>query len=55
MKKLINLWNQTFTKYFDINQNGKLDFFEYFIILNVIFFYNIFFELLGNYIYDLIK
>jgi len=55
MKKLINIWKETFTKYFDINQNGKLDLFEYFLILTLIFIYNIFFEIIGNYIYDLIK
>lgn len=55
MKKLLDVWKNTFTKFFDINQNGKLDLFEYIIIINLIFFYNIFFEILGNYIYDLIK
>jgi hypothetical protein len=55
MKKLIDVWKQTFTKFFDINQNGKLDVFEYFLIIIFIFIYNMFFELLGNYIYDLIK
>jgi hypothetical protein len=52
IKNLINVWKETFTKYFDVNQNGKLDLFEYFIIIVIIFFYNIFFELLGNYLYD---
>lgn len=55
MKKLISVWKETFTKYFDINQNGKLDPFEYLIVITLIFAYNIFFEILGNYIYDLIK
>lgn len=55
IKKLIDVWKQTFTKYFDINQNGKLDKFEYFVIILLIFIYNIFFEVLGNYIYDFIK
>jgi hypothetical protein len=55
MKKLIDVWKQTFTRFFDVNQNGKLDIFEYIIILTAIFIYNIFFQVLGNYIYDLIK
>lgn len=55
MKKLFLVWKETFTKFFDINQNGKIDIFEYIIILLIIFSYNIFFELLGNFIYDLIK
>lgn len=55
MKKIISVWKETFTKFFDINQNGKLDTFEIIIIINMIFIYNIFFELLGNYIYDVIK
>lgn len=55
MKKLISVWKETFTKFFDINQNGKLDTFEYIIISVLIITYNLFFELLGNYIYDLIK
>ena len=33
MKKLIEIWQNTFLKYFDINQNGKLDRFELFILL----------------------
>lgn len=55
IKKLLNVWKETFTKYFDINQNGKLDLFEYITIITIIFLYNIIFEILGNYIYDLIK
>jgi hypothetical protein len=55
MKKLLDLWKSLFIKYFDINQNGKLDKFEVFIIILFIFIYNIFFQILGNYIYDLIK
>ena len=55
MKKLLDLWKNSFLKYFDINQNGKLDLFELFIIISFIFIYNIFFQILGNYIYDLIK
>lgn len=55
MKKLRDLWKNTFLKYFDFNQNGKLDGFELFIIISIIFVYNIFFQILGNYIYDLIK
>ena len=55
MKKLMSVWKETFTKFFDINQNGKLDTFEYIIVISIIFMYNIFFELLGNFIYDLIK
>jgi hypothetical protein len=55
MKKLIEIWQNTFLKYFDINQNGKLDRFELFILITIIFTYNIFFQILGNYIYDLIK
>jgi len=52
IKNLINVWKETFTKYFDINQNGKLDLFEYVVIIGIIFFYNMFFEILGNYLYD---
>jgi hypothetical protein len=55
MKKLLDLWKSLFIKYFDINQNGKLDKFEVFIIISFIFIYNIFFQILGNYIYDIIK
>jgi hypothetical protein len=55
MKKLVELWKNTFLKYFDINQNGKLDIFELLILVSIIFIYNIFFQILGNYIYDLIK
>jgi|TARA_B110000503_G_scaffold37416_1_gene61224 hypothetical protein len=55
MKKLLDLWKNLFLKYFDINQNGKLDLFELSIIISLIFIYNIFFEILGNYVYDLIK
>ena len=55
MKKLLDLWKNLFLKYFDINQNVKLDLFELSIIISLIFIYNIFFEILGNYIYDLIK
>lgn len=55
MKKPIDDWKALFLKYVDINQNGKLDRFEILIILSVIFIYNIVFEILGNYIYDLIK
>lgn len=55
MKKLLDLWKNSFLKYFDINQNGKLDLFELFIMISLIFIYNIFFQILGNYIYDLIK
>lgn len=55
MKKLISVWKETFTKFFDINQNGKLDTFEYTLVILLIFIYNIFFEILGNYIYDLLK
>jgi len=55
MKKLLDLWKNLFLKYFDINQNGKLDLFELFIMISLIFIYNIFFQILGNYIYDLIK
>lgn len=55
MKKLLLLWKNTFLKYFDVNDNGKLDLFEIFLILSVIVIYNLFFQILGNYIYDLIK
>ena len=55
MKKLLDLWKSLFIKYFDINQNGKLDKFEVVTIISFIFIYNIFFQILGNYIYDLIK
>ena len=55
MKKILNLWKNLFLKYFDINQNGKLDGVELFIVISFIFIYNIFFEILGNYFYDLIK
>jgi hypothetical protein len=55
MKKPIDDWKSVFLKYFDINQNGKLDRFEIFMIVSSIFIYNIVFEILGNYIYDLIK
>ena len=55
MKKLIEIWQNTFLKYFDINQNGKLDRFELFILISIIFTYNIFFQILGNYIYYIIK
>jgi len=55
MKKLFSIWKNTFLKYFDVNDNGKLDLFEIIIILLVIFIYNLFFQILGNYIYDLIK
>ena len=34
MKKLLDLWKNLFLKYFDINQNGKLDLFELSIIIS---------------------
>jgi hypothetical protein len=34
MKKLIEIWKNTFLKYFDINQNGKLDHLE------IVFYFN---------------
>jgi hypothetical protein len=55
MKKLIDLWKTTFLKYFDINDNGKLDLFEIIILIIMIGIYNLFFGILSNYIYDLIK
>lgn len=55
MKKLITVWKETFTKFFDVNQNGKIDVFEYGILIFIVFIYNIFFEVIGNYVYDLIK
>lgn len=54
MKKLINVWKETFTKFFDLNQNGKIDKHEYVLIILLVFIYNLFFEILGNYIYNLI-
>lgn len=55
MKKLFALWKHTITKYFDINQNGKLDFIELLLLIVIISIYNIFFQVVGNYIYDIIK
>lgn len=55
MKKLLSVWKETFTKFFDINQNGKIDTFEYLILFTLILIFNIFFEVIGNFIYDLIK
>jgi hypothetical protein len=55
MKKLIEIWKNTFLKYFDINQNGKLDYSEVLFFLFLLIAYNLFFQILGNYIYDLIK
>jgi len=55
MKKLIEIWKNTFLKYFDINQNGKLDYSEVLFFLCLLIAYNLFFQILGNYIYDLIK
>jgi len=55
MKKLIKLWKNTIVKYVDVNDNGKLDLFEILIIIGVIIVYNLTFELLGNYLYDILK
>lgn len=55
MKKLMSVWKETFTKFFDINQNGKLDYLEILFFLCLLIAYNLFFQILGNYIYDLIK
>lgn len=55
MKRLMDLWKNTFLKYIDINNNGKLDVYEIFLIVSIIFIYNLFFQILGNYMYDLIK
>lgn len=55
MKKLLDLWKTTFLKYFDINNNGKLDIFDIIVIVLLLFIYNLFFGILSNYIYDLIK
>jgi hypothetical protein len=55
MKKLIKLWKSTIVKYVDVNDNGKLDLFEILIIIGVIIVYNLTFELLGNYLYDILK
>lgn len=55
MKKLIKLWKSTIVKYVDVNDNGKLDLFEILIIIGIIIVYNLTFELLGNYLYDILK
>lgn len=55
MKKLYALWKHTIIKYFDINENGKMDFIELLLLLSIISIYNIFFQVVGNYIYDIIK
>lgn len=55
MKKLFSVWKETFTKFFDVNQNGKIDFFEYILFGLIVIVYNLFFEIIGNYIYDYIR
>ena len=55
MKNLLDAWKRVFVKYFDVNQNGKVDKFEIFIIIMIISIYNTFFQVFGNYIYDLLK
>jgi hypothetical protein len=51
----MNKWKELFLKYFDFNLNHKIDWWEMIIVILIIIIIQLFFQISGNYIYDLIK
>lgn len=51
----MNKWKELFLKYFDFNLNHKIDWWELLIVISIIIIIQLFFQVGGNYIYDIIK